>query len=346
MVTIQTFTQVVAASGIEATTIQGQGGSETTLTHGVQHGSPFTTGDLFSFSGASVTGGVFGYQGSSIETHVIVRKLPDSQSSGLVYNNVIQNPSFESGGSRWTVGKTVGTPHTVNIVDRAPSGVGFDNAPAEIEVPNGFKMAHTSKDGETGAFSLFQDVSVSDAHTSTLRNFLFSVAPDSAFTTHTPPSFIGRYGLVALEFKSQGSTLYTLAYNFTGAELPPSLPPGFPSIDRTISLTHPGSDVFARITRDLTSDVSSVFTFDSFRIWIVSDMKDTMLPATFDILWDWFVLEIGILQPDLFPVTVLEQIISRDPSFGNSAIVFGVRGTVDTIEKFYDLSQFFFESFH
>ncbi len=349
MVTIQTFTHIVAASGVEASTEQGQGGNPTATTHLQQPGGFSTLANLFSFTGASLASSFTSHQGASHGTHVIVRKIQDAQSEGLVFNNIIQNSSFENGGSRWVIGRTAGTSHSINVVTQAPGGVGFDNAPATIVVPNGSKMAHTAKNGQDGAFALFQDMSVASVSSTFLRNFEFSVAPDSAFTkdfSNEPPFTPGRYGLVTLEFKLEGATVHTIAYSFTGNELPPSAPSGFPSITQRIDLTHPGGDVFARFSRDLQDDLSTSFTFDGVRIWLVSDMIDSLLVTSFDILWDWFILEVGVFQPALFPTSTLEQIVSANPELTIRDIIFGVIGTVETVENFYDRSQFFFESFH
>jgi len=288
------------------------------------------------------------YEGAGGLGHIIVAKLPDAVSTGLVYNDTVQNGSFETGGTRWVLGRTNGTNHTVNVVSDVPGGVGFDNAPFPIEVPNGAKMAHTAKAGETGTMSVTQDVSVASTpvHSDFLGYFSFSVCPDSKFTT-SGLNTTGRWAMVALEFKLQGSTVYTLAYNFTGSQLPPKAPPGFPSISRRISLTHPGSDYFIRYNNDLRTDVNANFYFDEVKIWIVPDMEDTIFTATFDILWDWFVLEVGIIQPALFPLFVNERVLSYDPNaIEQSAVVFSVLGTPDTVARFFDRSQMFFESSH
>lgn len=336
---ITATTNLIAASGIEVSKSQIQaGGVSGDSTRMLQVGgfAKGTTIDLF--EGFDQTEKIGGFQGAGNSGNVIVAKLEGSADyAGLVYSNIIQNPSFEEGTSRWY---SVGTSqHGAAVVSQYPVGRGFDDGnPADLDVPQGTRMLHMIKAGETGSFSLVQDV-FETSTTALLGNFSFSVAPDSAFTSLGNPA--GRFGMIALQFLNGEAAQYTLAYQLGGTPL--TFPPGFPSRDRTISLSHPGADKFQRYTRDLTSDVIGSFSFTRIRIWIVTDMEDTILEAEFDTLWDWFSLETGQPQPELFQTTIDQKlIVTSSDEVVDYRNFLGILGTKDTYEKDFDRSPFFF----
>lgn len=330
----------VAASGIENSKSQIQaGGADAQITKIIQPGGFSQLTTVGQFGGFSETEKVLSFHGAGNSGFVIVAKLDgvDSGGSFFVYNNIVQNPSFENNGSRWGFLSSGG--HTVNVVEQYPQGRGFDDGnPADLNVPDGTRMLHMIKAGETGYCALIQDVSeISD--TTKLRNFSFSVAPDSAFVPTNSPA--GRYGMVVLQFVNGASTQYTLGYTLGG--VPPTLPPGLPSRDRTIGLSHIGADKFQTFTRDLTSDVLSSFSFTGVRIWIITDMQDTLFPAEFDTLWDNFILETGQDQPELFPTSEYTTlIVTSTAEVVSSRNFLGILGTKSTYEREFDASPFFF----
>lgn len=336
---ITASTNLIAASGIEVSKSQVQaGGVAGESTRMVQIGG-FTKGTTVDqFQGFDQTEKIRGFQGAGNSGNIIVAKLDGSaDDEGLVYSNVIQNPSFEGGISRWYQAGT--SQHGAAVVSQFPQGRGFDNGnAAALDVPQGQRMLHMIKAGETGSLAIVQDV-FEDSNTALLGNFSFSVAPDSAFTSLGNPA--GRFGMVALQFISGNTTQHTIAYYMGG--IPQTFPPGFPSRDQNIQLTHPGADQFQRFTRDLGADISGSFSFTAIRIWIVTDMEDTLFTQEFDTLWDWFVLETGQLQPELFQTSSEEKLIitSTDEVVDYRNFV-GVLGTKSTIEKDFDRSPFFF----
>lgn len=342
-VVIVQSTAAVASSGIENSKSQIQTGGPTVLNPISHLVADFTVAvDGVQFGDLTHNGSISAFQGPGNSGHVTVAKLAGSetQSVPLTYSNIIQNNSFESGFGRWEISSTAGGAHTAAIVTQFPPARGFDGGdPDDLQVPHGNRMLHIIKAGEAGYMSVFQTIDeISD--TSLLRDFKFSVAPDSAFTTAGNPA--SRNGLVALQFVASGITQYTLAYSFTGSELP-SLPAGFPSIDRRIDLTHTGADTFQRFTRDLTSDVLSTFDFTQIRLWVVVDMEDTLFPQEFDTLWDWFVLETGQAQPALFSTQSEEKlIVTSTASTVGSRNFIGIIGTRETYERDFDRSPFFF----
>jgi hypothetical protein len=113
---------------------------------------------------------VRGFQGAGNSGQVIVRKLAGVEPGGtfLVFNNIVQNPSFENNLSRWATG--ISGPHTANVVDQFPPARGFDNGnPADLEVPDGERMLHIIKAGEDGYMAVAQLVQGSETDTSFLR---------------------------------------------------------------------------------------------------------------------------------------------------------------------------------
>ncbi len=332
----------VAASGIGSSKIQVQAGEAVGQTQLRHDGDIAQSRDQYAFGDIDLTQPIRAFQGAGQSGNIIVSKLPgsESQSVPLIYSNIVQNPSFENGSDRWNYVRTSDTGSSVNIVSEFPKGVGFDNGnPDDLAVPHGTRMLHMFKIFEPGSHALYQTVD-EKSHTSLLGVFQFSVAPDSNFTSAGNPA--GRFGTVALQFINSGVTFYTLAYNFTGGQTP-KFPPGFPSIDRLIPLSHSGSDTFNTFQRFLPSDVNATFSFTNVRIWIVTDMEDTIFPAVFDTLWDAFYLTTGQSQPELFPTQVDEKILQASATdttgYKNFPAVLGSR---DTYERDFDRSPFFF----
>jgi len=345
-VVVTQTTTVVAGSGIVASNDQNQSGIVTGATHTTPYTGFTVENDGLQSGDINTTAEPFhAFQGAGNKGDIIVAKLEGSENQlvPLVYSNVVQNPSFESGSSRWTlhVDATVsGQRHGVNVVSEFPKGVGFDNGdPADLAVPNGERMLHMFKDGETGTLALSQTIE-EFSHTSLLGILQFSVASDSAFAFFGSPA--ARHGMVAVEFINTGLTFYTIAYNFTEGELP-KRPPGFPTINKVVGLTQIGADEFQTFTRLLLTDVASTFSYTQIRLWIVTDMEDTLFPTTFDTLWDWFVITTGQPQLELFPTSISEPLhaistVSQQRSRNFSAVI----GTLETYERDFDRSPFFF----
>ena len=336
-------TSLVQASGIESrgSNVIQFGGADDQTTKMIQSGGIDQTTTVGQFEGFDQTTKVRGFQGAGNSGNVIVRKLAGVDPGGifLVYSNIIQNPSFENNSSRWSLSQDGA--HTADVVDQFPPARGFDSGnPADLEVPDGRRMLHMIKAGEDGFLSISQFVSeISD--TTLLRNFSFSVAPDSAFVPLDSP--VGRYGTVALQFYQGATTVWTLAYQFTSGGIPPTLPTLFPTINQTVTLSHVGADIFQTYTRDLSSDLTASFSFTAVRVWIVTDMQDTLFSAEFDTLWDNFILETGQEQPDLFPTSTEQQlIVTSNAEVVSSKNFFAVLGTTETYEREFDDSPFFF----
>ena len=331
-------TSCVQASGIESrgSNVIQFGGADDQTTKMTQIGGFDQTTTVNQFQGFDQTTKVRGFQGAGNSGNIIVAKLAgvDPGGSFLVFNNIIQNPSFENGATRWGVIKS--GDHSATVVNSFPRERGFDNGnPADLDVPDGERMLHMIKAGEAGYMTLSQTVE-EKSHTSLLGDFEFSVASDSAFVA--APTF--RKGAVILQFVNTGVVLYTLAYTLGGL---PALPPGFAPITRTIVLSPPPADTFQRYTRDLNSDVTSTFSFDQVIVWLASDMEDTIFPAEFDTLWDNFILETGQQQPDLFPTSTDQQlIITSNAELVSSKNFLGVLGTSETYEREFDDSPFFY----
>jgi hypothetical protein len=338
---VSSSSDCVQASGIENSKAQVQAGRATpksTKLLGI--GGFDKTTKMVTSGDTSKSEKIGGFQGAGGSGNIIVSKLPgvDPGGSFLVYSNVIQNPSFETGSSRWAQSGT--SQHSVNIVSRYPLGRGFDNGnPDNLEVPDGERMLHMIKAGETGTLAVIQGVS-EFSHTSLLGNFSFSVASDSAFAPTGAPA--ARQAVVALQFINTGFTVYNLVYSFTGGDLP-KFPPGWPGVSKTISLSQAGSDQFETFTRDLATDVSATFSFTDIIVWIVTDMEDTIFVSEFDTLWDNFILETGQEQPALFPTSTDQQIIVTNTDEQVSSKNFlAVLGTTETYEREFDSSPFFF----
>jgi hypothetical protein len=310
--------------------------SSTTMS---QTGGFFIITTIIQAGGFDKSEKVLAYQGAGNSNMIIVAKLTGSASQdALVYSDILQNGSFENGTSRW---QFIGdSQHSASVVSRYPSGRGFDDGnPDNLDVPHGTRMLHMIKAGETGVGSLVQDC-FEFSHTSLLGDFSFSVAPDSAFNGFGGAT-AGRQAVVALQFFNGAVHQYGIAYTLGGN--PSSVPPGFPTINRTIGLTHPGADTFQRFTRDLEADILGDFYYTSVRIWVTTDMEDTIFLAEFDTLWDWFTLETGKVQPELFETSVDEKLIITTTTEKVSTKNFlGVLGTAETYERDFDRSPFFF----
>ncbi len=337
-------TALVAGSGIQNSKNQQQAGFASSETRQLAIEGFDSDIDVGHFGGIDSDEPVRAFQGAGNYGDIIVAKLAgsESQSVPLVYSNVVQNSSFESGSAWWNLVLESGTAtaHGVNIVTEFPPGRGFDNGdPDDLEVPHGRRMLHMWKEGEEGTIGLYQTIDEL-SHTSLLGAFQFSAAPDSAFASIADPA--ARQGMVALQFINTGVTFYTLAYNFTGGQLP-KRPSGFPSIDRLIALSHNGADQFETFTRVLTTDVASTFSYTQIRLWIITDMEDTEIPAAFDTLWDWFIITTGQAQDELFPTQVDQKlIVESSASSVGSRNFFSVLGTQETYERDFDRSPFFF----
>jgi hypothetical protein len=291
--------------------------------------------------GIDQTEKVGGFQGAGNSGQIIVRKLAvEPGGTFLVYDNIVQNPSFENNLSRWATG--ISGPHTANVVDQFPPARGFDNGnPADLEVPDGSRMLHIIKAGEDGYMAVAQLVQGSETDTSFLGDFSFSVASDSAFVPEDSPA--GRYGMVALQFVLNDITQWTLAYQFSSGGVPPNKPPSFPTINQIITLSQASADSFQTYTRDLISDLTAGFDFNDVVVWIVTDMQDTLFVQEFDTLWDNFILEVGQLQPELFPTSTDQQlIVTSNAELVSSKNFLGVLGTSSTYEREFDDSPFLF----
>ena len=153
-------TAFVAGSGVDMSKAQVQ----TSGTYGSgrlsSYGGFNVVSKVFSFTGTELASPVSAFQGAGGYGHIIVAKLEgsESQSVPVVYGNVVQNPSFEAGFSRWGVDTaSVSGTHTAAVVSQFPIDRGFDSGnPSALDVPHGQRMLHIIKAGETGYMSVFQ----------------------------------------------------------------------------------------------------------------------------------------------------------------------------------------------
>lgn len=339
MIDIVQSTVVVASSGIEDLNNQVQVSGAVTSLSVVEFGSFSKFDNIITPAGIGGDTSTRAFQGAGQSTTFIGTKAPGQL--GFVFNNVIQNPSFEGGLRRWSVVLGNSGDNAV-VVSEQPAEVGFNDSDP-VDVPNGSRMTHLTKNGEAGIVALVQGINVSPTDTSNLGEFRFSVSGDSPFRPGSQ-SVAGKFFDIVLEFFNLESLQFRLNYNFSSGQRPTDFPAELLPISRTVSLSYTTPGIFLPVTRDLSSDVNQSFDFDSVRIWFIQGQTEVVFEEVFDTLLDDVSLTIGTQQSALESTSDEAVFLLFDADFSRAINLLGVIGTSGTVEKFYDRGEFFFGS--